>query len=136
MHYYDYCYNKQAQALDKTERIKWVNECEKYMFLNGAAHLTTCNPKSCYGYVDLRWTDWGNWTEHPGLSIENYWGETLILLKVKWVSEGGDNTVIIVGLSSSSILIATIAAIEVIRGRKQVRKVPEDYDNDVTRNKE
>ena len=130
IHYYDYCYKKQAQTLDKTERIKWVHECEKYLFLNGAAYLTTCNPKSCYAYLESHWTNWGDWAEHPGLSIEHYWGETPILMKVKWSSDMQDNGALIIGLFSVSILIATIATVSAIRKRKRTDKAPEEEMGD------
>ena len=82
--YYDYCYVKQARALDASERAHWVDECEKYLFLSGTAFLSTCNPKNCYGYLEYKWTNWGDWVAHPGLQIDHYWGDAPWLFKVKW----------------------------------------------------
>jgi len=39
--------------------------------------IFTAYPKTCYAYNDgVRWTNWGNWTQHPGLAIDHFWGET------------------------------------------------------------
>jgi peptide/nickel transport system substrate-binding protein len=74
---YDALYSLQASELNPTTRQHWIDECQKWQYLEGGAMIFTAYPKTCYAYNDgVRWTNWGNWTQHPGLAIDHFWGET------------------------------------------------------------
>jgi len=117
--WYDYCYSMQVKEFNKTKREYWVHECEKYLFLSGAAFLTTCNPNGCYAYLDYRWTDWyeAGWT--PGYEATD----------VTWVGENPSNNssaIIIMG-AIAAIVAAATAIIVVKRYRKDKLLVETDY---------
>jgi len=97
--YYDYCYQRQAAELNEASRKYWTDECEKYLYLSGAAFMCTAYPKSCFAYYDgLRWTNWGDWAQHPGLSIDHYWGETPLFFKIHY---GSDTTPPVTSITAS-----------------------------------
>ncbi len=86
--YYDNLYSMQAQALDSTLRQQYLDECQKWQYLQGGAMMVTCYPKTCFAYNDgLRWSNWGNWTQHPGLAIDHFWGETPLFYHLTHVSD-------------------------------------------------
>lgn len=128
--YYDYCYDMQARLFNKTERMHWVHECEKFMFLAGAAFMTTCFPKNAYGYLDWRWTNWGNWTEHPGLQIDHFWGQTPVFMKIKWVGEAPNNGggMEIVAAIAIAAVVAAVAAVVVLRRQKSQKMMEEEEE--------
>ena len=86
---YDHYYDMQSKSLSYADRKHWVDECQKWQYLAGSS-IVTCYPKNCYAYNDAdvpgaygTWTNWGNWTEHPGLAIDNYWGAAQILFNLR-----------------------------------------------------
>lgn len=105
--WYDYCYDNQAREFNKSKRMYWVHECEKYLFLSGAGFLTTCNPEGCYAYLDYRWTNWSSdYGWNPGYAVN----------QVSWVGEHAETSgaaIIVVGAIVAVIAAAT--AIVVVR---------------------
>jgi ABC-type transport system substrate-binding protein len=106
--WYDYCYSNQAKELNKSKRMYWVHECEKYLFLSGTAFLTTCDPEGCYAYLDDRWTNWSDdYGWHPGYSIN----------QVRWAGEQTetDNAAIMAGGAIVAVVAAATAIVVVRR---------------------
>ena len=116
--WYDQCYNNQAREFNETKRLYWVQECEKYLFLSGTASMTTCNPMSCFAYLDYRWTDWGNVTWNPGYMI----------YQISWVGEQNvpdtDSVAIIITGAIGSVILAA-AAVVIVR-RHRINKMLEE----------
>ena len=129
--YYDYCYDKSARTFNTTERIHWVDECEKYLFLSGTGFLSTCNPKNCYGYLDYRWTNWGDWVAHPGLQVDHFWGECPLFMKVKWVGSPTEtNNYLIPVAVGLAAVIAAVAAVVVLRKQKAQKMLDEEEEEE------
>jgi len=117
--WYDYCYCNQAREFNESKRIYWVQECEKYLFLSGAAFLTTCNPEGCYAYNDWRWTNWSSdYGWNPGYAIN----------QVTWVGEHeGINDGAIIAVGAIVAVVAAATAIVVMR-RYWQNKAPEEEE--------
>ena len=126
---YDHAYNMQARIFDYTERRHWVNECLEWQYLSGH-YITTVYQKANFGYNDRgvagssgKWTNWGNWTEHPGLAIDHFWGETPIFFRLKWIGppDSGDSLLAII-IAVAVIAAVAIAVIIIMRARKTEEK--------------
>jgi len=114
--WYDYCYVMQTKEFNKSKRIHWVHECEKYLFLSGTAFMTTCDPEGCYAHLDYRWTGWYEAGYNPGY----------LATEVKWVGgDGGANNITIVVAGAIASVVAAATAIVVARRIKVKRMLRE-----------
>ena len=132
---YDDLYNKQAREFNATLRQHWLDECQKWQYLQGGSMIYTAYPKTTYAYNDAdngsgRWGSWGNWTKHPGLACDHFWGETPMLIHVRWAGQqaggGGDTTGLIIAGIGIAAVIAAAAAIMIMRKRKTQKMLEEE----------
>jgi peptide/nickel transport system substrate-binding protein len=131
---YDNLYNLQAKEFNVTKRQQYLDQCQEWQYLAGGAMIYTVYPKTTYAYNDAlngsgNWGYWGNWTMHPGLAIDHFWGETPIFQKIRWVgssTNGGDGmTLIIAGIGIAAI-VAAAAAIMIMRKKKTQKLLDEE----------
>jgi peptide/nickel transport system substrate-binding protein len=131
---YDDLYNLQAKEFNVTKRQQYLDECQKWQYLAGGAMIYTVYPKTTYAYNDAlngsgNWGYWGNWTLHPGLAIDHFWGETPIFQKIRWIgSENNEQnpwTLIIAGVGIAAI-VAAAAAIMIMRKKKNQKLLDEE----------
>jgi peptide/nickel transport system substrate-binding protein len=124
---YDHYYDMQASSMNLDERKYWVDKCQEWQYLSGSAMMVTCYPKSCFAYNDqpgARWVGWGNWTQHPGLAIDHYWGETPLFYHIKWQYETPQPppfpfaTVAVIGVSAVVAAFAVLLAMKAVKTRK------------------
>jgi len=122
---YDNLYNLQAKEFNVTKRQEYLDDCQKWQYLAGGAMIYTVYPKTTYAYNNAsegsgKWGNWGNWTEHPGLAIDHFWGETPIFYTVKWVGNDKvtDLTTMIIAGAAIAAIIAAAAAMMIMRKRK------------------
>jgi ABC-type transport system substrate-binding protein len=80
--YYDHLYQMQAKILNKTERMVWTDKCQEWQYLSGCA--VYMYPNFGWAMNEQRWTNWGNFTEHPGLGPDHFWSESPWLFQIKW----------------------------------------------------
>lgn len=137
---YDHYYNMQAQTFNFTERKYWLDECQKWQYLAGGAMIYTVYPLNTYAFNDAnlgsgKWTNWGNWTAHPGLAVDHFWGETPLYYHVRWV--GGDGptefpwALVIAGIGIAGI-VAAAAAVMVMRKRRDKMLGEEEDEEEET----
>ncbi|MEM2839202.1 MAG: ABC transporter substrate-binding protein [Thermoplasmata archaeon] len=125
---YDYYYDMQARTLDPVERMHWIEEACKWTYL-WSGMMVTVYPSICFALNNLRWTNWGNWTEHPGLAIDHFWGEAPYFFQIKWKGEPdvtGDITGLIIAGIVILALVAVIASVVLLRKRKEKRLLEEE----------
>jgi len=124
---YDHYYDMQASAMNLNERKYWIDKCQEWQYLSGSAMMVTCYPKTCFAYNDqpgARWVGWGNWTQHPGLAIDHYWGETPLFYHIKWQYETPQQppfpfvTVAVIGVSAVVVAFAALVAMRAVKKRK------------------
>jgi ABC-type transport system substrate-binding protein len=132
-HYYDYAYEMSAQTFNTTQRVYWVHECEKSLFLSGTRFLVTANPMNSYGYLDWRWTNWGDWVAHPGLQVDHFWGETPLFMKIKWNPNaggtGGGDMIIPIAVAIAAI-VAVVAVVVIMRKQKTQKMMQEEEEEE------
>jgi peptide/nickel transport system substrate-binding protein len=125
---YDHYYDMQAKTFNYTERKYWVDQCQMWQYLSGHM-LYLCYPETTFAYNEVRWTNWGNWTQHPGLAIDYYWGDNPVFYHIKYVSGGGGNDW---GTTALMIGVVVIIAVLVIysRIRKKREELSEEEEKD------
>jgi len=131
---YDNLYNLQAKEFNATKRQKYLDECQKWQYLAGGAMIYTVYPKTTYAYNDRdngsgKWVNWGNWTQHPGLAIDHFWGETPLFYNIKYVGPvggGGDTPMLIVAGVGIAAIVAAAAAMMIMRKRKTQSMLDEE----------
>ena len=106
---YDHYYDMQAKTFNYTERKHWVDECQKWQYLSGHT-IYVCYPETTFACSEIRWTNWGNWTQHPNLAIDYFWGDNPLLYHIKYVGGGGGaidwgTTTLIIGVAIAAILV-------------------------------
>jgi ABC-type transport system substrate-binding protein len=91
---YDHYYDMQASTMSYTERKYWIDKCQEWQYLAGGAMIYTAYPKTCFAYNDgLRWSNWGNWTLHPGFAIDHFWGETPLFYHLTYGGSAAVDTI-------------------------------------------
>ncbi|HDP97201.1 MAG TPA: hypothetical protein ENN25_05870, partial [Euryarchaeota archaeon] len=117
---YDNLYLEQARTFDYEQRYSAVVNCSKWQYLSGSI-LTTVYPYVCFAYNDGEWTNWGNWTEQPGLAMSHFWGEAPLWQQLEYVGggDGTDNTMLMIALAAGVIVIAAVAATAVILRKRK-----------------
>jgi len=126
---YDYLYLQQARSFNYTERKYWVDECSKWQYLSGSI-ITTVYPFVCFAYNNRTWSNWGNWTEQPGLSMAHFWGEAPLWQQLIYdPQEGdGDNFWIMAALGIAIAAIAAVAGVILLRKRKMEKEMMREAD--------
>ncbi len=134
--YYDHLYFLQSGEFNTTLRKQYLDECQKWQYLQGGSMIYIAYPKSTYAFNDAlngsgNWGYWGNWSAHPGLGADYSWGETPLFTQIRWV--GGNHgdpipttTLIILGAGIAAI-IAAGAAIMAMR-KRNLRKMLEEEE--------
>jgi len=124
---YDYYYDMQARTLDPVERMHWIAEACKWIYL-WSGMMVTVYPSICFALNEIRWTNWGNWTEHPGLAIDHFWGETPFFFHIKWkgVETQQDTTGPIIAGIVVLAIAAAVATVIVLRKRKEKKLLEEE----------
>jgi ABC-type transport system substrate-binding protein len=69
---YDENFSKSVMSMDPADRKTYVCECQRIHY-NDSAYIILAYPDSTYVWRDDNITGWGNWTAHPGRSLDNRW---------------------------------------------------------------
>jgi peptide/nickel transport system substrate-binding protein len=75
---YDENYTISIESINTSVRSAAILNMEKLMYRD-AALLVTVYPYGCYGWRTDDFSGWGDWSAHPGRSIDNYWGANPLL---------------------------------------------------------
>ena len=127
---YDHYYDMQSSAFNRTEREYWVDAAQEWMYLNGGM-MFICYPYALFGLNEIRWTNWGNWTQHPMLAPNYFWGEDPWLFQIKYVGSSGDTdwTPVIVG-ATTVILVAVISMRILMKKKRKSMLLDEDKEGE------
>lgn len=130
---YDYYYDMQARTLDPVERMHWIEEACKWLYL-WSGMMVTVYPSICFALNNVRWTNWGNWTEHPGLAIDHFWGEAPFFFQIEWkgtsADVSGDNTGTIIAGIVLIAIIAAITSVIFLRKKKEKKLIEEEEEKE------
>jgi len=130
---FDRAYDMQSSSLDPSDRALWVKECQKILFaLNNP--IIIAYPSSNYGYMDDRWTSWGDWNNHSFLYADYFFSENPLFFEIKWGKEiPVDYSAVIFGslVAASSFLIVTYVVLSKRRKRKKRAEMLEEDPSDI-----
>ena len=82
---YDESYNESVTSMSYQARKAAVDECQRIHYLD-LPYQNLIYPYQLYAWRDDSMQGWGNWSERPGLSIENTWGASPLLFNLVPVS--------------------------------------------------
>jgi peptide/nickel transport system substrate-binding protein len=129
---YDHYYDMQAKTFNHTERKHWVDECQKWQYLSG--HTIYYYPETAFAYNEVRWTNWGNWTQHPGLATDYFWSAPPFLYHVRYISGGGGGdggtTTLVIGVVAIAAIIGVYARIRKKRKESMLGEEKEEGDSE------
>jgi len=79
---YEESFNRSIQAMDEEIRKTYVDECQRIHYAE-MPQIVLVYPHSTYAIrTDVyNESDWGNWSEHPGLALDNLWGAHPLLFR-------------------------------------------------------
>ncbi|HDP96111.1 MAG TPA: hypothetical protein ENN25_00235, partial [Euryarchaeota archaeon] len=123
---YDNLYINQTMAFDYESRKHWVDECSKWQYLSGSV-LATVYPEYCFGFNNATWTNWGNWTEHPGLVLNHFWGDPPLYLQLQYSGEEDSDYMAEIAFGTVIAVIA-ISAILISTMRKRRNRLLEEEE--------
>ena len=65
-------YTNSVKSLDEAQRKGYVDNCQKIHY-NDSAYVVLAYPDQTYAWRTDTFSGWGNWSTHPGRSLDNYW---------------------------------------------------------------
>lgn len=123
---YDQHYMDSVLQLDAAERRESVMECQKTYCLDAGA-VVLAYLHQTYAWTTNTFAGWGNWSEHPGRSIDCFWGGNQLYfdLELIWLVGSSDSVNWIIAFTVAGAIIATVASISYGCGAiVNVRRIP------------
>lgn len=126
---YDDAFLMQSGSLAPLERAMLVKKCQQMSYLWSTPIVTY--PKSCYGYNDDKWTNWGDWETHPFLCFDYYFSENPLFFKLKWApADSSDDAGMVLTGIATMIAVASFA-VYFYRKKKKKEAENEGDESDV-----
>jgi peptide/nickel transport system substrate-binding protein len=69
---FDENYTLSVQTLDPVERETYVDNCQR-IFYKDSAYIILAYPNQTYAWRTDTFSGWGDWSAHPGRSLDNIW---------------------------------------------------------------
>lgn len=87
---YEENFNCSVRAMDGSTRHAYVDECQRIHYAE-MPQIVLAYPHSTYAIRTEVYNEsqWGNWTEHPGLALDNLWGAHPLLFRDFSLPEDG-----------------------------------------------
>lgn len=82
---YDESYNESVISMSYQARKAAVDECQRIHYLD-LPYQNLVYPYQLYAWSNESLQGWGNWSDHPGMSLENTWGASPLLFTLDPVS--------------------------------------------------
>jgi len=114
---YDENYTLAVTTMEKEQRKVYVDNCQKINY-EDAAYILLAYVYQTYAWRNDTFTGWGDWTAHPGRSLDNFWsGNPLYydLVPSTVIHDGPNLLYVAIGAVA---VIAVIAAVLLFRRRK------------------
>ena len=105
---YDENYTLSVETINAPDRTPYIVTCQQLMYKD-AAFIVTVYPYGCYAWRTDHFDGWGNWSEHPGRTLSNFW--TANPLYFDLVPTGTRNTDLTMAFVGIGIGIAAVVAV-------------------------
>jgi peptide/nickel transport system substrate-binding protein len=124
---YDSAYMQTANSTDPVQRKFWVDEAQR-IFYNDSAYIILSYARQGYAWRTDTFTGWGNWSAHPGRSVDNFWSANPLFFDLEGEKSTGISSIMVVGgIALAASVVAIAAAVYVLRKKGQ-RGKPEAAD--------
>ncbi len=84
---YDSAYKYSVNTTDPVQRKQWVDEAQRIIY-NDSSYIILSYVHTGYAWRLDKFTGWGNWSAHPGLSLDNFWSANPLLFDLTFI--GGE----------------------------------------------
>ena len=131
---YDSEYLHSVNAMTYSDRKHWVDRAQS-IFYNDSAYIILSYSQQGYAWRTDSFTGWGNWSAHPGRSIDNCWSANPLFFdlepKNKKIS-ALDEPILVIAVASIIVAASAVAAGIALRWRRRPRKPEEPPDSEVS----
>ena len=114
---YDTLYNETISEFDEDVRKELVLECQRIHY-NDISYFVLAEVNSTYALRNDKFVGWGDWSENPGMSIDNFWGASPLYFNLEPLSETSELTTAIAVAGAIVLVCAAVAVILVRRPRR------------------
>lgn len=117
---YDSAYRHSANSTDEVDRQYWAREAQRICY-NDSPYIILSYVHQGYAWRTDTFTGWGNWSAHPGLSIDHYWSANPLFFDLHSVDRDS-NYLFLAGLGVVAASAATVAIASYIMHKKRQRE--------------
>jgi peptide/nickel transport system substrate-binding protein len=125
---YEHNFTSSVREFDEETRREYVYNCQKVHY-EDAVYIVINYAHQTYAWRTDSFSGWGDWEEHPGRSVDNFWTANPLYFDLEYIGE--DETAIpwtgiIVGLGVVAAATATVVFLSVRKRGKKGGKRDED----------
>ena len=120
---YDDNYSKSVAAVDPAERVQYMVNCQKMMYQD-CAFMVTVYPHGCYAWRTDTFSGWGDWQNHSGRTLSNFWTANPLYFELVPL-ETGEEGVPLTYIGLGAAVVALAVAVAVLLRRRGPRKEEE-----------
>lgn len=121
---YDQLYLEQLQQTGE-ERIETVFEMQRIWY-ESSGMICLSYPYGLYAWTEQHFTNWGDPTNHPGRTIDHYFGAAPLYMELEPVTDdggededgGGTSTALLAGVGAAIAIAIAVVALLVMKKRR------------------
>jgi peptide/nickel transport system substrate-binding protein len=112
---YEAHYNETVTELDDDARREHVLECQRVHYAD-LGYMILAEMNSAFALRTDSFVGWGDWSAHPGRSVDNFWGASALYFDLEPVNDGSRGTVSTMLVIAGFIVLAcAVAAVVVLK---------------------
>jgi peptide/nickel transport system substrate-binding protein len=111
---YDSLYNESIGEFNEDARKDLAHECQRIHY-GDVPYIILAEVNSTYALRNDRFVGWGDWSEKPGMSIDNTWGASPLYFNLEPVGGGSGSTITIVVVVGAIVLVCAVAVLIMAR---------------------
>ena len=104
--YYDQNYSMYVNATTEEERLEYIHNCQELMYQD-CAFIVYSYPYGCWAWRTDSFSGWGDWENHPGRQLANFWTSNPLYYDLVPLDHDGAGI-------SGTVLAIIVAAVAVV----------------------
>jgi peptide/nickel transport system substrate-binding protein len=113
---YEYNFTSSVREFDEETRRQYVHNCQKIHY-EDAIYIVINYVHQTYAWRTDTFQGWGDWTAHPGRSIDNFWTANPLYFDLEYIGEK-EIRIPWVGIAIALGIVATVAVAAVLSRMK------------------
>jgi peptide/nickel transport system substrate-binding protein len=110
---YEENYTKSVSAMNYSERKTYVDNCQRIHYLD-AAFIIMAVPYQTYAWRTDTFSGWGNWSDDPGRSMDNFWSGNPLFFDLEYIGDGGGGFDIVAASIAAGVVVAIVVVVVVV----------------------